>query len=67
MVQLYVLFDEKLYPVRDIEEDKVIEFLIHLFEKVPESYTITKIDDTTVMYEVSLDKEKRIFYCVNKP
>lgn len=67
MVQLYVLFDEKLYPLCDIEEDKVIDFLIQLFEKVPTNYTIAKINDATVRYEVSFDKETRIIYCVNEP
>lgn len=68
MVQLYVLSpDGKLSSLCAIEEDKVIDFLIQLFEKVPTNYTIAKINDATVRYEVSFDKETRIIYCVNEP
>ena len=67
MIKLYIRYpDGKIYLYEE-EEDKIIELLIQLFEKVPTSYTITKINDTTEKYEVSFDKETRILYCVSEP
>lgn len=68
MIKLYIMFsdDGQLHNLCGVEEDKIIELLIQLYEKVPTNYTITKIDDKTVKYEVSFDKETRIFYCVNE-
>lgn len=67
MVRLYVLFPNGEIYLYEEEEDKIIELLIQLYEKVPTSYIITKINDTTAKYEISFDKETRICYCVSEP